>query len=142
MNRSDAPPPSLLGNRPPRRPLTIGLTPLIDVVFILIVFFMLASSFHQWRSVTLEAPSPGGAGSAFEGTMLIEVRPESVRLAGRTLSVEDLTTRVSERLAEKPDQRILIRPAGDARVQEIIRVVDAIAAAGARNVSLVQDAGR
>ena len=43
-----------------RRPL-ISLTPLIDVVFILLVFFMLASSFLDWRSIDLNAPAQAAA---------------------------------------------------------------------------------
>ncbi|MEM6945656.1 MAG: biopolymer transporter ExbD, partial [Pseudomonadota bacterium] len=42
--------PPRLANRPRKR-LRISITPLIDVVFILLVFFMLASSFLDWRSI-------------------------------------------------------------------------------------------
>lgn len=45
------------------RPL-ISLTPLIDVVFILLVFFMLVSSLTQWTSVTLETAGRFVAGKA------------------------------------------------------------------------------
>ena len=50
-------PPSWPIAKPRRRRSPISLTPLIDVVFILLVFFMLASSFLDWRSITLAAPS-------------------------------------------------------------------------------------
>ena len=43
-----------------KRPL-ISLTPLIDVVFILLVFFMLASSFLDWRSIDLSTPAAAEA---------------------------------------------------------------------------------
>ena len=47
------------GQRASRRRALIGLTPLIDVVFILLVFFMLASSFLDWRAIDLTAPARG-----------------------------------------------------------------------------------
>jgi biopolymer transport protein ExbD len=43
-------PPRLAAKQPPRRAV-VSLTPLIDVVFILLVFFMLASSFVKWRAI-------------------------------------------------------------------------------------------
>ncbi|OOC09384.1 ExbD/TolR family protein, partial [Thioalkalivibrio halophilus] len=54
MTGDPAEQPTLDTGRPRRRNL-ISLTPLIDVVFILLVFFMLASSFLDWRAVELEA---------------------------------------------------------------------------------------
>lgn len=42
-------------NRP--RKVLISLTPLVDIIFILLVFFMLASSFLDWRSVVLQTPA-------------------------------------------------------------------------------------
>lgn len=47
---------ALLYSRKPRR---ISLTALIDVVFILLMFFMLTSTFSQWRSVAFNAPVRG-----------------------------------------------------------------------------------
>lgn len=42
---------------PPRKARPISLTALIDVVFILLMFFMLTSSFTHWRAVTLDSKS-------------------------------------------------------------------------------------
>ena len=39
----------------------LNLTPMLDVVFILLVFFMLASSLIDWRSISLDPPGSGGA---------------------------------------------------------------------------------
>ena len=64
-----------------RRPL-ISLTPLIDVVFILLVFFMLASSFLDWRSIDLNAPAQAAAGPAIEGALLVEIHPDRLLLSG------------------------------------------------------------
>ena len=50
----------------PSRRRLISLTPLIDVVFILLIFFMLASSFLDWRAIGLDAPADATAGAAGE----------------------------------------------------------------------------
>ncbi len=61
---------------PPRRRLS--LTPLIDVVFLLLVFFMLSSSFIHWRRVDLQA----GVESAHAEPQSTEERWVTVRVNG------------------------------------------------------------
>ena len=124
-----------------RRPL-ISLTPLIDVVFILLVFFMLASSFLDWRSIDLTAPSPTVAGSSTEGSLLVEVRADSVRLSGAPVSLDELAARVGERLVLDPDQRVLVRPATGVPLQEVVTVLDRLSDAGVVDMSLIRDPGR
>ena len=67
----------------PRR-RRIGLTPMIDVVFLLLVFFMLASRFGVEGAVPISAAGSGGGG--YEGApRLVEARPDGFRLNGVAL---------------------------------------------------------
>ena len=116
----------------------ISLTPLIDVVFILLVFFMLASSFLDWRSVTLDAPQETGRSSSMEQALLIEVRRDGLRLAGETLSLENIARRAARAIAKKADRVVLVRPDDGVPVQDVVMVVDALAAAGVGNLSLIR----
>lgn len=116
----------------------ISLTPLIDVVFILLVFFMLASSFLDWRSVTLDAPRETGRSSSMEQALLIEVRRDGLRLAGETLSLENVARRAARAIAKKADRVVLVRPDDGVPVQDMVMVVDALAAAGVGNLSLIR----
>ena len=140
-----APPPRLANSagspRARRRPL-ISLTPLIDVVFILLVFFMLASSFLDWRSIELDAPAQAAAGSSMEGALLVEIRPDGLRLSGETVSLDTLAERVAARVAAKADQRVLVEPAAGVSLQEAVQVLDRLAAAGADKLSLIRDGRR
>lgn len=137
-----APPCSWQITRPRRRRQLIGLTPLIDVVFILLVFFMLASSFLDWRSITLSKPSADAAPAAMEGALLVEVRTQDVRLSGRRVALEDLTGRVRSRLADKADQSIVVKAAAGVPLQRAVAVLDSLAAAGATKLSLIRDRAR
>lgn len=110
----------------------ISLTPLIDVVFILVIFFMLASSFADWRSIEVAARPAAAAGPAGEGALLVEVRAGGVRLSGETLTLDRLTAR----LAEVPERRVLVRPERGVAVQNLVTVLDRISAAGVDDVSL------
>lgn len=142
MSGQDYAPPSLLANRAQRKRLPISLTPLIDVVFILIVFFMLASSFSEWKSVMLDAPVKSSGGSSMDGAMLVEIRPDGLRLSGEAMSLDALTARIAARLEKKPDQRVLVKPLAGVSVQETVTVVDRLAGKGVSNLSLVRETGK
>jgi biopolymer transport protein ExbD len=131
---------TLAVSRTRRRPL-IGLTPLIDVVFILLVFFMLASSFVDWRAIDLMAPAERDASAtgAVEGALLVEVRPDGLRFAGEFLPLDAVAGRVMARLAAAPDTPVLVKPAAGVNLQDTVTVLDRLTGAGASNLSLVRD---
>ena len=138
MSPAATEPPSLAPRNRGRRPL-ISLTPLIDVVFILLVFFMLASSFLDWRAIALDAPATAAAGASMEGALLVEVRPDGLRLGGENVSLDALVQRAAALLEKKPERRVLIRPDAGVDVQRVVAVLDRLAAAGVGNLSLVRD---
>jgi len=118
----------------PRRRAQVSLTPLIDVVFILLVFFMLASSFVEWRSLTLSAAGAGGAAPEMEGAALVDVGSGgALRLAGAATGETALMTR----LAADPDRRVLLRPIGGVAMQPVVDLLDRLETAGASRVSLL-----
>jgi len=132
------PPQRLATKRRRRRPL-ISLTPLIDVVFILLVFFMLASSFLDWRAVDLSTPAQAGTRSAMEGAILVEVRTDGVRLAGQRVERDRLGGLIAERLESDPEKRVLVKPDAGVVLQEAVEVLDRLSAAGVANLSLIRD---
>ncbi len=121
----------------PRRRQIISLTPLIDVVFILLVFFMLASSFLDWRSIELNTPGSSQGGERLEGTLLIDIRPDGLRLSGETLSPEALIQRINDLMVKNPDRRILVRPSDGVVMQDTVTLLDSLAAAGVSDLSLI-----
>jgi len=135
-------PPSWLIARPRRRRTIISLTPLIDVVFILLVFFMLASSFRDWRSITLSSPADGAPASGMEDAVLVEVRAGGLRLVDRPATPEAVEAAVRAALAGRPDRVVFVKPAPGVALQEVVAVLDRLAAAGAANLSLIRDGRR
>ena len=132
-----------LETRPGRRRALISLTPLIDVVFILLVFFMLASSFQYWRAVELLEPTrTATAGGPMEGALLVEVRPDGLWLSAEPVSLHMLVARVGRHVTRQPDVRVLVRPTQGVVLQEMVRVLDALAAAGVKGLSLIHDPNR
>lgn len=128
--------PSRLAATEIRRRSLISLTPLIDVVFILLVFFMLASSFLDWRSVRLDPPATAGRGHAFDGSMLIDVRSDSLRLSGETMPLDAIAQRLADVVRDRPDQVVIVRPAEDVTLQRALDVLDRLSAVGVSRLSL------
>lgn len=120
--------------RPSRR-RRMSLTPMIDVVFLLLVFFMLAARFGVEGTVEL---SVGGAGQSYEGPpRLVEVVPDGLRLNGVPIDNSAINAALGE-LASGPDDLIVLRAREGASVQRLIDVVEALKAGGFQSLALVE----
>jgi len=137
LQQASIPQPRLSNRRGRRRPL-ISLTPLIDVVFILLVFFMLASSFLDWRAIDLDTPARTASQTSLEGAILVEVRRDGLRLSGRPVERAQLASQVAERLETRPDRPVLVKPADGIVLQETVDVLDRLTAAGVTDLSLIR----
>lgn len=123
-----------LGPRPPRR-RWVSLTPLIDVIFLLLVFFMLASRFAVENEIPIAADA--GASGASGPPRIVDVAPEALRLNGRLIALEALGPAV-RRLAPTGDALVAVRLGSDVDVQRMVDVMDALAAARLSNVVFVE----
>jgi len=132
---------SRLRRRPARR-ARLSLTPLIDVVFILLVFFMLASSFQSWRRVALEAPAQAGRTTAGEGppTALLRLpAPGDYALNGVAVSHTELRGRLAAFAERAEPPRLLVAPGSGVTVQDTVAALDLAAAAGLAEVRLLRE---
>ena len=120
--------------RPTRR-RRMSLTPMIDVVFLLLVFFMLAARFGVEGTVEI---SVGGAGQAYDGPpRLVEIYPGTLRLNGVPQDKAALVSALSE-LVARPDDTVVIRARDGADVQRMIDVMENLRAAGFTSLALVE----
>ncbi len=141
-----APPPSV-GFRPPaprRRRALVGLTPLIDVVFILLIFSMLASSFLDWRTIALDAPSGGGGASGEARAILVEVGTGGPRVNGEAVPLERLGERVRRALERTAplEGLVRVRPLPGVPLAQAVAVLDRLTAAGVERIGLAGPAPR
>lgn len=126
---------------PRHRPASIRLTPLIDVVFILLVFFMLASSFLDWRSFDLALPAADAApvDAEVEPVVVRIAADGSLRLDDERVAADALIDRVAALLADG-DRPVRVRTADAAPVQATVDTLDRLRAAGAVTIALEEDA--
>ena len=122
-----------------QRPL-ISLTPLIDVVFILLVFFMLASSFVEWKFIELGVGEPESLPINLAQQSLITVDfDKQYTLNEEPLPLAAIVTAVKEQLRQQLVHPVLIKPAKDLPLQQLVRVLDALGEVAGPNISLVND---
>jgi biopolymer transport protein ExbD len=119
----------------PRRRRRPSLTPMIDVVFLLLVFFLLAARFAPEGAIPLSAP---GAGAPYEGPpRLVEVRPEGLSLNGVPLASEALLAELT-RLAAGPEDAVILRARGGATLQHLVAAMELLRDAGHARLVLVE----
>ena len=123
--------------RPARKRALIKLTPLIDVVFILLIFFMLASSFLDWRAIDMDAPVRAGAGAADDAAFLIDIAPDGLTLNGKEATLDMIGVQLEDAITEDAQQPVLIAPAAGVSLQRLVTVLDAAKAAGAGDIQIV-----
>ncbi len=104
----------------------ISLTPLIDVIFLLLLFFMLTSTFSRYTSLPLSATG-GGAVADARPPLFLRASPEGWTLNGRAITPEGLPQAVAALRGPRPAQSVILAPAGSLTAQGL---VDALAALG------------
>jgi biopolymer transport protein ExbD len=118
--------------RPRRRP---SLTPMIDVVFLLLVFFMLAARFGQEGGLDLRIA--GADGAAWEGPpRLVQVADGDLRLNGQAVDEAGLVQALT-RLMETDGDLVLIQPAEGVALQRLLDVMAVLEAGGLTALALV-----
>jgi biopolymer transport protein ExbD len=124
--------------RPRKRRALVSLTPLIDVVFILLVFFMLVSQFADWRTIRLDAPTEAGDGASLRGAVLVRLHAGGLDVNGRAVASGRLERHLRRALGEGGPARVLVQPGEGVSLQRAVRVLDIATAAGAGDVKLLE----
>ena len=128
------------GRARPRRRL--GLTPLIDVVFLLLVFFMLASRFDNEAALALDLASvESAAPESPTPSVRIELGAGGrITVDGRDLAdIYELRRVLAARALREPDLRIVVSPEAATSLQRIASLLHGVRESGATHVTLIND---
>ena len=123
---------SFAAPRPRRRP---SLTPMVDVVFLLLIFFMLAARFGIDQAVPITMA--GGAAGYSGPPRLVDVAPDGVALNGQPVALAALAQALRP-LTQSRDDMIVLRPRGTADVQRLLDVADVLRRAGFARLTVVE----
>ena len=127
-------------NTPPlyaARRRAVSLTALIDVVFILLMFFMLTSTFSRWKGVDFHFPVAGPESSPQQPQAMILHANGALSLNGQPFSVSPSHGLPPSGVGELDRTRpVVVFPEADTRLQIIISAFEQLQAAGIGGVSL------
>ncbi len=115
----------------------LNLTALIDIVFHLMVFVMLTTSFVVSESLELSLPSGKGAQAATPHVMRLQLISDGTVMSdGRILTLERMNEQLAKRIAEEPKTKIAVFTTPGVSVQQLVTVLDTVYLAGGRDVQV------
>ena len=119
--------------------ISINITPLIDIVFLLLVFFMLATSFIQ-KSV-IEVNLSSGKTIEIENqknTMVLILNKKGlIYLNNKLINVSNIRNEINNIVKKNPKYSILIKSHKKIPVQKVIRLIEEVRLAGTDDIKLV-----
>ncbi|GJM00948.1 MAG: hypothetical protein DHS20C07_26270 [Methyloligella sp.] len=111
-------------NVPEKKTLNLSLTPLIDVVFLLLIFFMLASTFSRFSSLPLSVNSGQSQSNSSKKFILVRIQKEGdIEINGQKVTSEDLIT-VIDGLVIEEGMKLFIKPLEGTTVQQLVSVME------------------
>ncbi len=120
-----------------QRSLELNIAPLIDMVFILLIFFLVTTSFLKETGVDISRPAASTAVSKVNTTIIIGVtKDNTVHIDRRQVDIRAVRANVERALAENPDGSVVIVADKESLTGLVINVMDACKLAGAENVSI------
>jgi biopolymer transport protein ExbD len=117
----------------------INVTPMLDIVFIMLIFFIVTTSFVKEFAVDMSRPSnePPKTEKLSEVIFVRIDDTGQIFVRDRLTDIRAVRANIVSGLAQKPDASVVVAAARDADVGILVRVVDQARIAGAQQVSLV-----
>jgi biopolymer transport protein ExbD len=116
----------------------LDLTPLIDVVFLLLIFFMLTSHFVREENIKVDLPvAQSGVPDDMEYVQVVLDAQGRILLRDHFIDMSELGVRLQEELARQPEKVVRIRGDKAVTLGLAVGVLDAARQAGAEGVDIV-----
>ncbi len=119
-----------------RRVAEVNLTPMIDMVFILLIFFIVSTTFVKETGVEVDRPTAASAQKQ-QASILISVTAEGeVWMENRRLEPRAVRAMVERALAQSPEAAVVVVADREARTGVVMEVMDQARLAGVAHVAL------
>ena len=115
----------------------ISMTPMIDVVFLLLIFFMVTSTYIQTSSLNVDLPKAQTSDTSDQqNNTLVIYQNGSIEWNGSPVQWSELTSLFQNLKAENPDASIVIQGDQDVPYQSVVQAMDAARVSGIERLSL------
>ncbi|WP_017443576.1 ExbD/TolR family protein [Gayadomonas joobiniege] len=116
---------------------TIDMTPMLDVVFIMLIFFIVTASFVKESGIDVNRPDAPTAVKKERANILIAISDKGeIWIDKRRVDVRAVQANIERLKAENPQGSVVVQADKKADVETLIKVMDASRAAGAYDVSI------
>jgi biopolymer transport protein ExbD len=118
----------------------VDLTPMLDVVFIMLIFFIVTASFVKESGIEISRPGASTATRKEKGNILIAISAnDQIWMNRRQVDPRALRANIERMHAENPQGAVIIQADMEAKTGLLVKVMDAARAAGVKSVSLAAD---
>ena len=118
----------------------VNVSPLIDMVFILLIFFIITTNFNRQTGVDVSKPKAQSATYQGQKTILIGISREgSIHVFGRQVGIDRLRHLIGSEVEKQPDASVIIVADRLSPIGKAVEVMDQCALAGAKHVSIAAD---
>ncbi|MBW2716309.1 MAG: biopolymer transporter ExbD [Deltaproteobacteria bacterium] len=118
----------------------VNLTPMLDVVFIMLIFFIVTASFVKESGLEISRPGAATATRKERGNILIAIGAnDQIWMNRRQVDPRALRANIERMHAENPQGSVIIQADKDAKTGLLVKVMDAARSAGVKSVSLAAD---
>ena len=125
-----------------------NITPLADVTTTLIVIFLITLPAIMWNGIQVNAAETGSetrevspADEVVAGLVTLAVRPEGITMDGDPVGLEELSERLTPRLAGSEDRTVVVVPHDAVALGDVVAVLDVAKASGAERLALLNEIG-
>ncbi|WP_404296865.1 ExbD/TolR family protein [Halomonas sp.] len=130
-------------SRPRRDPVEVNLTPLIDVVFLLLIFFMVSTTFETRQALELELPeSTSGVAADVSPVTVVITATGLYRLGERELSPAELPGALAAEAEQAREHGLVVEADGRASHASVVRVLDQAGQQGIQRVRIATTESR
>lgn len=121
--------------------IDVNMSPLIDCVFLLLIFFIVTTVFVEETGVDVDRPQAVSAVRLDRQSIMIALTPDGgIVYGGRTISLDSVRGLVARQLRERDDMPVIILADRDSRTGRLVELMDECKLGGAKHVSVA--AGR
>lgn len=118
----------------------IDMTPMLDIVFIMLIFFIVTTSFVKESGIDVNRPSAQTATRKEQGNIIVSIKANGdVWIDKRQIDIRAVRANVSRLHAEQPLGAVVIAADKEAKVNILTQVMDQIRLAGIMNASIATE---
>ena len=115
----------------------LNLTPMLDVVFILLIFFIVTTSFVKETGIDVNRPSATTAEKKSQGNIFIAINASGdIWIDNREIDIRAVRANIQVLKASYPQSSVIIQSDQDASTGKLVKVMDQIRLAGVQNISI------